>query len=411
MVRLGTEWRNPWSRPPAACWSAGVGERSSHQALSRNRPIVGPSEPPSAARHYRYQSSEWDTTRDRSPPWPVTSMWSLEPAPSVSPQSRHSRRGGTPVRAVSRSGPAEVPDGVETVAGDAADAAFAMKAAAGAAVVYQCLNPPYTRWPEMFPPLQAAVLEGAASAGAKYVAMDNLYAYGPTDGAPLTEDLPYAATGSKGSTRAKMTSDVLQAHRSGKVRVTIGQASDYFGPRGVLTAMGERVFYPALAGKKAQVMGNPDQPHSYTYIPDIAEGLVTLADHDEADGAAWHLPNAPAVTTRQFVDKIYAAAGNQPQVQAMPRVMVNVVGLFNGQVREAQGDALRVRRTLRRGFQPVRIDVRCSRHTARRFDPGNGRLVPRPPEGIDGGEQVVTGSSRSSGPGPRPSRPSARATR
>jgi nucleoside-diphosphate-sugar epimerase len=241
---------------------------------------------------------------------------------------------GTPVRAVSRSGRAEVPDGVETVAGDAADAAFAMKAAAGAAVVYQCLNPPYTRWPEMFPPLQAAVLEGAASAGAKYVAMDNLYAYGPTDGAPLTEDLPYAATGSKGSTRAKMTSDVLQAHRSGKVRVTIGQASDYFGPRGVLTAMGERVFYPALAGKKAQVMGNPDQPHSYTYIPDIAKGLVTLADHDEADGAAWHLPNAPAVTTRQFVDKIYAAAGNQPQVQAMPRVMVNVVGLFNGQVRE-----------------------------------------------------------------------------
>ena len=241
---------------------------------------------------------------------------------------------GTPVRAVSRSGGGDVPEGVEAITGDAADAAFATEAAAGAAVVYQCLNPPYTRWPEMFPSLQAAVLGGTAAAGAKYVAMDNLYAYGPTGGAPLTEDLPYAATGSKGSTRAKMTSDVLEAHRSGKVRVAIGQASDYFGPRGVLTAMGERVFYPAIAGKKAQVMGNPDQPHSYSYIPDIARGLVTLADHDEADGAAWHLPNAPAITTRQFVDKIYAAAGNQPRIQAMPRVMVNVVGFFNGQVRE-----------------------------------------------------------------------------
>ena len=241
---------------------------------------------------------------------------------------------GTPVRAVNRSGRAEVPDGVEVLAGDASDPVFATAASAGASVVYQCLNPPYAQWPEMFPPLQASVLEGASAAEAKYVAMDNLYAYGPTDGAPLTEDLPYAATGSKGSTRAKMAQDLLDAHETGKVRVAIGQASDYFGPRGLLSAMGERVFYPAIAGKKAQVMGNPDQPHSYSYIPDIATGLVTLADHDEADGAAWHLPNAPAITTRQFVDKIYAAAGNEPQIQAMSRIMVNVVGLFNGQVRE-----------------------------------------------------------------------------
>ena len=241
---------------------------------------------------------------------------------------------GTPVRAVNRGGQASVPDGVEVLAGDAMDSAFATKAAAGAAVVYQCLNPPYTMWPEMFPRLQAAVLEGASAAEAKYVAMDNLYAYGPTGGAALTEDLPYAATGSKGKTRAKMAQDLLEAHQSGRVRVAIGQASDYFGPRALLSAMGERVFYPAIAGKKAQVMGDPDQPHSYSYVPDIANGLVTLADHDEADGAAWHLPNAPAITTRQFVDKVYSSAGHEPQIQAMSRVMVSVVGVFNGQVRE-----------------------------------------------------------------------------
>ena len=241
---------------------------------------------------------------------------------------------GTPVRAVNRSGRAEVPDGVEVLAGDASDPAFATEASSGASVVYQCLNPPYAEWPEMFPPLQTSVLAGASAAGAKYVAMDNLYAYGPTDGAPLTEDLPYAATGSKGSTRARMAQDLLDAHQAGKVRVAIGQASDYFGPRGLLSALGERVFYPAIAGKRAQVMGNPDQPHSYSYIPDIAKGLVTLADHDEADGAAWHLPNAPAITTRQFVDKIYATAGNEPQIQAISRTMVNVLGIFNSQVRE-----------------------------------------------------------------------------
>jgi nucleoside-diphosphate-sugar epimerase len=242
--------------------------------------------------------------------------------------------GGKRVRAVNRRGTADAPDGVEVVGGDASSEEFATMASADADVVYFTLNPPYTDWPEMFPPLQAAVLEGAASAGAKLVAVDNLYMYGPTNGEPLTEDLSHAATTRKGSVRAQMAKDLMAAAEAGKVRVAVGRASDYFGPRGLLSAMGERVFYPALAGKKAQVTGDPDQLHSYSYLPDIARGLIALGESDEADGKAWHLPNAPAVTTRQFVEMVYAAAGTEPGIQAMPRIMVSVVGLFNGNVRE-----------------------------------------------------------------------------
>ena len=241
---------------------------------------------------------------------------------------------GHKVAAVNRSGIAATGPGVEVVAGDATDAAFTAEVTKDAAVVYQCLNPPYTKWPELFPPLQAAVLEGAAAAGAKLVSLENLYMYGSTAGLPLTEDLPHNAPGSKGKTRSAMAQELLAAHEAGRVRVTMGRASDYFGPRGLLSAMGERVFYPALAGKKSQVMGDPDQLHTYSYIPDIAEGLAVLGERDEADGAAWHLPNAPAVTTRDFIDQVFAAAGTEPRVSAMPRFMVNLVGLFNGQVRE-----------------------------------------------------------------------------
>src|SRR5215212_7501339 len=108
------------------------------------------------------------------------------------------RRGRRRVRMVNRSGRARVPDGVEVVGGDATDGAFAREASAGASVDYFALNPPYDKWPEMFPPLQEGVLEGAASAGAKLVAMENLYMYGPTDGRPLTEDLPHAPNTRKG---------------------------------------------------------------------------------------------------------------------------------------------------------------------------------------------------------------------
>jgi uncharacterized protein YbjT (DUF2867 family) len=105
---------------------------------------------------------------------------------------------GKRVRMVNRSGRASVPHGVEVIGGDATDETFAREASKGASVVYFALNPPYNKWPELFPPLQAGVLEGAASAGAKLVAMENLYMYGPTEGRPLTEDLPHAPNTRKG---------------------------------------------------------------------------------------------------------------------------------------------------------------------------------------------------------------------
>jgi nucleoside-diphosphate-sugar epimerase len=193
---------------------------------------------------------------------------------------------GKHVRAVNSRGNADVPEGVEVVGGDATSTDFTKKASEDASVVYFLLNPPYTKWPEMFPPLQTAVIEGAASAEAKLVAMENLYMYAPTHGELLTEDLPHDAATRKGVVRAQMAKELMAVHESGKLRVAAARPSDYFGPRGLLSAMGERVFYPALAGKKAQVMGDPNLLHTYSYLPDIAKSLAILGESPEADGKA-----------------------------------------------------------------------------------------------------------------------------
>ena len=97
------------------------------------------------------------------------------------------------VRLVNRSGRADVPAGIEIVAGDASDPDSTREICRGASVVYNCTNPPYDKWPELFPALQKGVLEGAAAAEAKLIVMENVYMYGPTGGRPMTEDLPYAA--------------------------------------------------------------------------------------------------------------------------------------------------------------------------------------------------------------------------
>ena len=98
------------------------------------------------------------------------------------------------------------------------------------------------------------------------------------------------------------------------MEVAIGRASDYFGPRGgAQSNLGDRLFPAALAGKTASVLGDPDQPHTYTYIPDIGEGLAVLGEHPDAPGQVWHLPNDPDTrTTRQLVRTRLPAGRRSP---------------------------------------------------------------------------------------------------
>jgi nucleoside-diphosphate-sugar epimerase len=247
------------------------------------------------------------------------------------------RRRGETVRLVNRSGNARVAGDVEVVSGDARDPAFTTTVAAGASVVYQTLNPPYHQWTAQFPALQAGVLAAAEATGARLVGMENVYMYGRPAGRPLTEDRAHDAHTTKGQLRSRMSLDLLAAHHAGRVQVTIGRASDYYGPRGgAQSNLGDRVFPAALAGKTATVLGNPDQPHTYTYIPDIGEGLAVLGEHPDAPGQVWHLPNDPDTrTTRQLVDLAYRQAG-QPhtKLRAMPPLLLRALGLVNPTVRE-----------------------------------------------------------------------------
>lgn len=241
---------------------------------------------------------------------------------------------GKHVRMVNRSGKAAVPDGVDVLRADASVPALTRELCRGASVVYNCTNPPYDKWPTLFPALQEGILEGAASGGAKLVVMDNLYMYGPTGGQRLTEDLPYAARYAKGIVRAKMAESLFDAHRSGRVRATSGRASDYFGPGAGGSAMGDNVFGRAVAGKAAQVLGDPDLPHTYSYVPDIGRALVILGERDEALGEAWHLPGPRTVTTREIVALVFNELARPARLQPASKTTLRVMGLFVPMLRE-----------------------------------------------------------------------------
>jgi nucleoside-diphosphate-sugar epimerase len=240
-----------------------------------------------------------------------------------------------PVRVVNRSSPPHVPGGVEVITGDVSNPEFATRAAASAAAVYQCMNPPYHRWADLFPPLQDAVVQAARRTGARYVSFENTYMYGDTGGMPMTEMSPLGASTRKGKVRLAMARQLSELHDAGDLAVTTARASDYFGPRGTgQSPLGDLVIGAALAGKPARVLGDPDQLHSYTYIPDAARTLVALCTRDDVIGEVFHVPNAPPQTTRQIIHMISLALGVPIKLSPTPRLLLRAMGLFNPTIRE-----------------------------------------------------------------------------
>jgi nucleoside-diphosphate-sugar epimerase len=238
---------------------------------------------------------------------------------------------------VTRSGTA-VPGALPAVA-DISDPAQAAAAMAGAQVVFQCTSPAYHQWPAKFPALQASVVDAAAAAGALLVVAENLYGYGPGTGL-LTEDRPLTATTRKGAVRARLWQDLAAAHQAGRLRVVAGRASDFYGPGvGAGSVVGDRFFGALLRGKPAEVLGDPDRLHTYTYIADFGEALVALSETGATWGRAWHVPSAPAVTTRSFAAQAtdlagVAVPGTGPRLRRLAPWQLRLVGLGVPAVRE-----------------------------------------------------------------------------
>lgn len=206
---------------------------------------------------------------------------------------------GHHVRAANRSGSAQVPPGVEVLAADVTDLDAMRAICHGATAIYHCAHAPYHLWDDLLFRFQAGFLAGAASSGARLVITDTLYMYGPTGGAPMTEQTPHAATSRKGKLRAEIAEGYLAAHAAGQAAVAIARAADFYGPRVLNSALGGATFIPALHGEPVFALGDLDQPHAHSYIGDVAAALATLGERPEAPGRVWHVPTTSTHTTRE----------------------------------------------------------------------------------------------------------------
>jgi nucleoside-diphosphate-sugar epimerase len=179
------------------------------------------------------------------------------------------------------------------------------------------------------------LIVAAGRSGARLVVLDNVYMLGRPEGKPLNEDAPVRPCSRKGEIRARVAERMWKAHRRGDVRATTGRASDYYGPGGTLTHLGDQFWRPVIAGKRGRVLVNPDAIHTYHYIPDVAAGLAALGTAaDDAYGRPWMLPCAPAETMRALVTRLSRELGRQIELMTVPRTVLKILALAAPFLRE-----------------------------------------------------------------------------
>jgi nucleoside-diphosphate-sugar epimerase len=160
-----------------------------------------------------------------------------------------------------------------------------------------------------------------------------LYGYGPVE-TVITEDLPLNANWTNGRVRAEMWQEVKELHDAKKLRATEVRASDYICASDQ-SRMGDRVVPNLLKGKKIQLLGAIDQPHTWTDPEDVANLMMVIGQDERAWGKPWHVPSNEPKTQLEVVEEIARALGvAKPKVSSIPLAMQKFIGLFNPVVKE-----------------------------------------------------------------------------
>ncbi len=233
---------------------------------------------------------------------------------------------GETVRVITRSGTGT--DGTERVAADASDAVRMVALTQGAAVIYNCANPPYDKWAQMWPPIAQTLLKAAEASGAVLAIVDNLYAFGPVDG-PMSAAVPDRPNSVKGAVRQRMWTDALAAASAGRITAAVAvRGSDYLGNGPSL--LSTMVLPKARKGKSSMVPADLDVAHTWTNPADAGRLLIKAALDPAGWNRYWLVPSAPACSIHELASRAAEIEGlPAPKVREMPFWLLRIGGLFN----------------------------------------------------------------------------------
>ena len=249
--------------------------------------------------------------------------------------SRHLSARTDHVRQVSRE-PRAVNPADQLVAADLLDAAATADAVKGSDVAYLVAGLKYETavWQDQWPKVMRNAIDACRRHRCALVFFDNVYAYGRVEGV-MSEDTPYNPCSKKGEVRARIATMLMEEVRRGELRAMIVRAADFYGPGAALSLTHALVHARLEAGKTAQWIGNPKAVHSFTYTLDAGRTVALLGNTPSAYGQVWHaLTSKEPITGEQYVRLACELSGRPYGLQAAPRWLLSLMGLFVPVLRE-----------------------------------------------------------------------------
>lgn len=251
--------------------------------------------------------------------------------------ARAFHRAGWHVIAITRSGQSDALaslDGIELRAADALDCQAVIAATAGADVIFNGLNPPYTDWAEKALPMAENALAAAEKHDALHLFPGNVYNFGSRLPEILTPKTPFRPDHRKARIRCEMEALFEQAAASGRVKTVILRAGDFFGGDG--TGSWFDLVIAKRAGKGIFTWpGRADIPHAWAYLPDLADAFVRVTEKaDILPGfSRFHFAghNTSGIEMHAAAEK---AMGRRLKRASLPGFMLKIAGLFSPMMRE-----------------------------------------------------------------------------
>jgi nucleoside-diphosphate-sugar epimerase len=240
------------------------------------------------------------------------------------------------IRLVGRK-PAADSRAAEIVAADISDLDQTARAVEGSSVVHLLVGLTYgiAVWRELWPRIMSNAIEACKRANARLVFFDNVYMYGRVNG-PMTEETPFNPCSQKGEIRARVATLLLDEIKAGGITAMIARAADFYGPAARTSVANMLVCEKFVKKSRAMWLVNDAVPHSFTFTPDAARGLVLLARDENAWNQTWHLPTAPDPPTgKEFIDLAAREFKLAPRYFVAGRPMLKVFGWFDHTVAES----------------------------------------------------------------------------
>jgi len=233
---------------------------------------------------------------------------------------------GTSVRVLTRSGSGPDHPLVERRTVDVTDLDAVRAAVEDTTVIHHCVHASQYDaevWERELPPMESVILEAAAEVDAVVVFPESLYAFDLAR-QPVTEHTPVVATSGKPGVRAHL----LAARAASPARTISVVASDYFGPgAGANAHAGDRMVNPATTGRTVRPLADADQPHSWTYLPDLAAAMIRAAELPVAPDRLVLAPTSAPRTQRELADAYARAAGrDRAKVKPLRAGLIRLIG-------------------------------------------------------------------------------------